>query len=240
MTDHYPYLSETEYGNYYVIAEQYSDSDIVTRANFETFRDMEIIKELENVFHPLNTDEHLAIIEFDQILVHRDAPRDTLDELESLVKGLSESYPVLNDDILFQIEQEEIDEAWRDWILADMAKYYSLNEDYTSWESVLNEALSDGLSWGNGAGIFHDGYHVCLNEDEFEDSIGRYFPLEYDGERYANTNEGRIALSLNVLRDAFEAVERGDLVELSVDTEGCYIKIDNGVGIPESWSLYTS
>ena len=107
-----------DYSNYYVVYARHMNSNLLTRANWSTFKD--VVEEYPN--GEIGDDEwqietqcssHWMAGWIEVLLVHKDAPKEIIERFEGLVAAMSD-YPVLDDHLYYTMQTQETEEFWED------------------------------------------------------------------------------------------------------------------------------
>jgi hypothetical protein len=108
-----------DWSEYYVILGQHRDSDILARCNWQVaVETLEALAEQLDAFDDagdsylqIAADSHWAVGWCDTLLLHKDSPAQLIAEAEGIVKRL-QNYPILNENLFSETEEEEANETW--------------------------------------------------------------------------------------------------------------------------------
>lgn len=123
----YPaHYAGADWSDYYVIAAQHRDSDILTRCNFQVASEsLESIADTQQAFDDAGDSHvqiarasHWAVGWCETLLLHHAAHPALIAEAERMARAM-ESYPVLDEDKYCEMEEKEANEAWENYSLRD-------------------------------------------------------------------------------------------------------------------------
>lgn len=130
-----------EFPDWLIVAGRHRDSTILENANFEAIQRALTAISPDDV--EIESASHWAVGWVESIVIN---PKNQamVDEAESILAAL-ENYPVVDDELLSQMESEEVDRCWGDWG-ADEFRRELVKSLGDEWEPYLDD-LSTSQLW---------------------------------------------------------------------------------------------
>jgi len=133
-----------------IIYSMHRDSDIGTRCNFQAFINA-LDPDNNHGYFAVERSSHWAVGWIDYLIITPDAPSSAIQQTLNLLAYLDDSYPVLDEDLLSEMEYEECAEIWANcYSPADRLDYLRRNAypELSGDFRALRSAIQQG-SWSD-------------------------------------------------------------------------------------------
>ena len=103
----------TDYSDYYMLYVQDRDSDVYVRSNFQAILDRFKKSDFHEKGVEVARSGHWLVGWVELILIHKDNKRCV--EIGNQIQKELDEYPILDDDLFYEMETEELQEAFDNW-----------------------------------------------------------------------------------------------------------------------------